>query len=200
MKMFNWLPQCLSRLFGRFVADRKGVTTMEFALVIPVMSFMTIGIFEVGMIMFVNSLIEGGVREAARFGITGNTPPGVTREAQLRNIIGAKTLGLVDLDQSKITTLVYPSFDSVGLPEPYTDQNDSGVYEEGEPYSDINGNGQWDPDMGAAGLGGPGEVVLYRIEMDWGSMTGLIDPIFGNDGLLPLTASVVVRNEPFADN
>jgi len=31
-----------------------------------------------------------------------------------------------------------------GPPEPYTDTNGNGQYDEGEPYTDSNGNGQWD--------------------------------------------------------
>lgn len=48
---------------------------------------------------------------------------------------------------------------NVGQPKPYTDENDNGAWNDGEPYTDVNENGTWDDDMGAAGLGGPGDVV-----------------------------------------
>ena len=65
-------------------------------------------------------------------------------------------------------TLVYESFADIGEPEPFTDQDGNAGYNSGEPFVDVNGNGQWDEDMGEAGLGGPSDVVVYRLSYDWG--------------------------------
>jgi hypothetical protein len=92
-------------------------------------------------------------------------------------------------------TLVYHSFGDIGQPEPFTDTNHNGVHDAGEPFTDSNGNGTWDPDMGAAGLGGPGDVVLYRMSYDWHIMIPLFRPFFGDS--IRLTANVAVRNEPY---
>jgi hypothetical protein len=51
--------------------------------------------------------------------------------------------------------------------------------------------------MGAAGAGGPGEVVLYKAQVDWRLWTHLLDNIIGDSGAIKLGASVVVRNEPY---
>lgn len=155
------------------------------------------GIIELGMMMLVVTLMEGGLREAARFGITGYHPPGQTRESYIINTIASNTIGLVDMENAEVTYLIYPSFGDIGKPEPFTDVNDSGSWDEGEPYVDINGNGQWDPDMGAAGLGGPGEVVLYTVAVDWGMLTPVVAPLVGDDGKIRMEASVAVRNEPW---
>ena len=48
--------------------------------------------------------------------------------------------------------------------------------------------------MGKAGLGGPGDIVLYDIEYETGALTRLFEPIFGR---VVHRASVAVRNEPF---
>ena len=184
----------------RFLRRDDGVTLAEFALSIPVLTVAVIGIMELSMVFFVGSMMEGGVREAARFGITGNSPDGLTREERIIQIVSEKTLGMLELETSNISTLVYPSFDSVGKPEPYTDNSpENGVYDEGEDFLDVNGNSVWDVDMGAAGLGGPGEIVLYRIDTEWPLMTGLLSTAIGEDGEIPLTASIIVRNEPFGN-
>jgi Flp pilus assembly pilin Flp len=184
-----------------FWRDRRGVSAVEFAIMGPVLILIVTGIMEVSMVLAVSSLIEGGLRDAARFGITGYVPPGSTREAQIKAIIGSATVGLVDMSKAEIQTLVYPSFGDIGQPEPWDDQNSNGVYDVGEPYTDINSNGQWDPDMGAAGLGGPGEIVLYKIKYDLGLMTPLLTPIMGGaDGKVSLRASIAVRNEPYPES
>jgi Flp pilus assembly pilin Flp len=183
-----------------FWRDLRGVTMVEFAIMAPVMLLTMTGIMEVSMILAVSSLLEGGLRDAARYGITGYVPAGTTRADQIKAIIANATIGLVDMSKAEITTLVYPSFGDIGQPEPWDDQNSNGVYDIGEPYTDINSNGQWDPDMGAAGLGGPGEIVLYKIKYDLALMTPLIAPIMGGaDGKITLTASIAVRNEPYPE-
>lgn len=179
-------------------ACRKGATALEFAVVAPVVMATVAGIIELAMVMFVSTLAEGGLREASRFSITGFVPAGMTREERILQILGDHTIGLVDIDAATITFKVYPSFGDIGKPEPFTDNSPAnGTYDAGEPFQDINGNGQWDADMGAAGLGGPGEVVLYTIEFDWALMTPLVSPFMGTGGKLHLTSSVAVRNEPF---
>ena len=181
----------------RLRRNRKGSAVTEFALVAPVVIMAIVGIIEFSMILFVSSLLEGGLREASRFGLTGFQPNGLTREERILKIVEDHTHGLVDGTAVNLSTLVYPSFDSIGQPEPFTDENSNGTFDAGEPYMDINGNNQWDPDMGAAGLGGPEDIVLYTIEYDWPLMTGMLNSFVGNDGKIGLRASVVVRNEPY---
>ncbi len=48
--------------------------------------------------------------------------------------------------------------------------------------------------MGQAGLGGPGEVVLYRVNYKWGMMTKFMENIIGD---ITFSSSIAVRNEPF---
>lgn len=181
----------------RLRRNRKGSAVTEFAIAAPVVIMAIVGIIEFSMILFVSSLLEGGLREASRFGLTGFQPNGLTREERILKIVEDHTHGLVDGTAVNLSTLVYPSFDSIGQPEPFTDENSNGTFDAGEPYMDVNGNNQWDPDMGAAGLGGPEDIVLYTIEYDWPLMTGMLNGFVGNDGKIGLRASVVVRNEPY---
>jgi len=191
----------IERRFQKVLAfwrDRRGVSAVEFAIMAPVLILTIVGIMEVSLVLGVSSLLEGGLRDAARFGITGYVPAGTTREEHIKSIVGNATIGLVDMDEATIDTLVYPSFGDIGQPEPWDDQNSNGVYDLGEPF---NENGQWDPDMGAAGLGGPGEIVLYKIKYDLALMTPLLGGIMGgSDGKISLRASIAVRNEPYPES
>ena len=178
----------------RFARDNDGSAAVEFAFVGPGLLLAITGVIEMSLAMFVGSMLESAVLQSSRFGITGSTPEGVSREAQVLQIVEDNTFGLVDMEEVNIETLVYPNFVDIGQPEPFTDGNGNATYDAGEPYTDINGNGQWDADMGAAGLGGPGDVVVYRISYTWGALTGLMEPIIGD---ITHTSSVAVRNEPF---
>jgi Flp pilus assembly pilin Flp len=185
------IPRVVRRLRG----DQDGATVVEFALVFPVFLLAVFGGIEAAIVIFISSSIEAAVLEASRFGITGGTLPGVTREERVLDIVGDKTYGLVDMDLVGIETLVYESFDDIGQPEPFEDANANLVYDTGELFTDVNGNGQWDADMGAAGLGGPSDVVVYRVTYAWGIMMPLIRSVIGESVLH--ASSVAVRNEPF---
>jgi len=190
----------LSDRLKRLFRCRKGITVIEFAIAAPVVFATVAGVLELAQVMFVMTLSEGALREASRFSITGFTPPGMTREERILEILGDHTIGLVDMTEATVTYKVYPSFNDIGKPEPFTDNAPAnGTYDAGEAFQDINGNGQWDPDMGAAGLGGPGEIVLYTIEFDWALMTPLVSPFMGTDGKMTMTSSVAVKNEPFSE-
>ncbi len=178
---------------------RRGVAAIEFALAAPVVFLSVAGLMDLSTIMFVQSLMEGALRDASRYGITGYVPDGTTREQEVRQIIAQDTLGLLNMDAVRIETLVYPGFDDVGQPEPFVDANGNGTRDPGESYTDINGNGQWDSDMGAAGLGGPGSVVEYKVSYDWHVLTPLTAAFIGDHGTLTLTASISVRNEPYGE-
>lgn len=175
-------------------ADASGNAALQFALVTPALLLLIIGSFEVGILLFVSGTMESAVLAASRYGVTGFTEDGVSREDRIREIIDDRTLGLVDMRTVAINTLVYSSFDQIGQPEPFSDDNKNGVRDSTEAFTDVNGNGTWDSDMGRAGLGGPGDIVLYDVEYRTGAMTRLFDRVIGQ---VVHRASVAVRNEPF---
>lgn len=179
---------------GRTLGD-AGQAIVEFAFVAPVLLGLLCGVFEFSGILFAQTLLEGGARQASRYGITGTSTAGVSREDMILQIIGENAYGVIDTDEIDMETLVYESFADVGQPEPFTDANSNGVFDEGEEFEDINGNSQWDEDMGQAGLGGPGDIVVYRLRYDWTIMIPVFHPFFGD--AIGLDANVAVRNEPF---
>lgn len=178
----------------RLIYNTRGASTLEFGILAVPFTMLIVGFFEIAIIGFLSAAMEGAALEASRFGTTGGQPEGVSRSEQVRSIIVERTLGLLNPQKLEIDTLVYDSFGDIGEPEPFTDNNGNGSYDDGEPYSDVNGNGQWDDDMGAAGLGGPDAVVVYHVTYPWPAMTPLMRPMIGE---VTLSASVPVRNEPF---
>lgn len=178
--------------------NKDGSAAIEFAFTAPLLILTIVAIMEFSMILFLNASVEGSLRDAARFGSTGFTPDGVNREDVIIEKIASATLGLVPIDDSKVTTLAYTDFSEVGQPEPFIDNNpENGSYDVGEAFTDVNGNGQWDEDMGIPGLGGACDVVVYRIQTEWGLLLGLLANTIGNP--VRIAASTAVRNEPFSN-
>jgi hypothetical protein len=172
----------------------EGSTAVEFSLLLPLLLLFIVGSIEMAIVLFIGSSIEAAVMEASRYGVT-KPEDGVSRADQVLAIVEARTYGLLDMDQVNLETLVYESFADIGKPEPFEDDNANGTRDSAEGYVDVNGNGQWDADMGEAGLGIGGDVVVYRLSYDWGVVTPFLRESLG-DGVRHVS-SVAVRNEPF---
>ncbi len=184
---------------SRLWRDRQGSAAVEFGLVAPMFILIIVGITEIGTTLFVGALMEGAVRDASRYGITGQD--GASRAQIIRDIIEDRTIGLVDINVAQISTQVYESFEAVGSQEPYTDDSPAnGAYDVGEAYVDVNLNGIWDNDQGKDGVGQPGEIVLYQINYNLPLLTGYLSEHLGSGGNTGLSASIAVLNEPFIDD
>jgi Flp pilus assembly protein TadG len=181
----------------RLVRDRRGVSAVEFALIAPVCMTLVCIFIDLSMVMFITNVMEGGLREASRYAITGYIEAGKTREQKIAEIVKDHSYGLIAEGDITITYKIYPSFDDVGKPEPFVDANGNGQYDAGESFTDVNKNGQWDVDMGAAGTGGPGDIVAYTVEYKWTLWTPLAAEVWGNNGTVTLQATIAVRNEPY---
>ena len=188
---------------------------IEFAIAFPVFILMMIGVVEIAILMFVQVTVEGGLREASRYGITGQQPTGgISREQEIVNIVKKHAQGLVEIDASDVEMLTYQDFSSIGQPEPYDDADDldgpAFKPENDDVFTpalhDRNGNNQWDADQGnnSQGAGGSGQVVLYRVTFDWDWLTplpGMFEALTQAKSTIPETismeASIAVRNEPW---
>jgi hypothetical protein len=172
----------------------RGATAIELALILPALLLFIIGSIEAAIILFIGSSIESAVLEASRYGITG-TEVGMSRQERIMQIVEDRTYGLLDMDTVDMETLVYDSFEDIGKPEPLTDGNGNGSWDEGEAFIDVNGNGVWDEDMGEAGLGGGGAVVVYRLSYPWGVVTPMLQQVLGRS--VTHVSSIALKNEPF---
>jgi Flp pilus assembly protein TadG len=186
---------------SRFLACRDGTSATEFAIVLPVLLLMVSGIIEMSLLFFVDILAEGGLREAARYGITGQGAEDGVREDEIIQIVNDHTHGLIDLETANLSTKSYSSFGAIGQPEPFVDGSNglpaNGEYDVGEDFDDINENDVWDGDQGKVGAGGPGDVVMYELSYDWEFITPVLSIFAGQDNRVNMTASIAVRNEPY---
>jgi hypothetical protein len=176
----------------------EGSSMLEFAVAIPIFTLTVFGTLQMGLMMVSLNALDAGVREASRYGITGGADTGLTRAASIQNEV-LKTIqnfsgGIVDTSKVNIIVKAYPTLENLGQPEPFTDTNSNGKYDNGESFIDINGNGVWDSDMGKVGsFGVGGQAVLYEARYNWNTFF----PIFGKSSHILLTAQTIVVNEAF---
>lgn len=174
--------------------DRRGVTVVEFALILPVMLVLMMGMMELGYQAYVQSVITGAVQKAGRdSGIQGATP--ATIDARVLSQVRAVAPSAVFATGSP-TRLSYTSFSAVA-PEPFVDSNNNGTREAGECYTDVNGNGQWDADAGRAGQGGANDVTVYTAKITYSRIFPVVR-LLGWAGTATLSASTTLMNQPYA--
>ena len=187
----------LRRHSDSFWRAQEGVTAVEFAFVAPVLILLLMGIVEFSLIMMTYGLMESATTVSARLGATGFTTSGISREQTIRNAINARAGSLIDTTKLTIRSKFYSQYDEINDAEPYSDGNHNGTRDAGENYTDVNGNGQWDADMGRAGYGQGGDIVVYTANYPWDVQTPILRELIGTSGIFPITTHAVTKNEPF---
>lgn len=170
---------------------------IEFAFIAPVLMLFICGIVELSLVMYVQSVIEGATTLTSRLGKTGYIEGGQSRETTIMNALQVRAGTFLDPTKVTITSKFYGQFDQIGDEEPYIDTDHDGRYDTGETYTDVNGNGHWDADMAAQGYGDANDIVVYTVTYPWKINTPMVSQFFSNDGELTLSASAVVKNEPY---
>ena len=170
---------------------------MEFAFIAPVLLLMIMAIIEFSLIMLASSVMESATTVSARLGSTGYTTSGTSRSQTILNSIKAKAGTFIDTQKLTIQSKYYTQYSQINDPEPFTDSNHNGVRDSGEAFTDVNGNGQWDADMGLAGYGGAGDIVVYTVTYPWRILTPIVGRFIGKNGIYTITTHAVTKNEPF---
>jgi Flp pilus assembly pilin Flp len=181
----------------RFYTSGEGATAVEFAIIAPVLIFITFAIIESGIAFAADILLKSATNDAARTGRTGFVSENSTQDATVKQKIRSEAGVIMDADKLVITSLAYKGFDVLKKPEPFIDKNGNGVRDNGENFTDVNGNGVYDKDQGASGYGGTAQVVIYTVTYPWTFHTPFLNRLIGNNGTLDLTATAVVQNEPY---
>ena len=184
------------RQLRRFARSNDGAAALEFALVLPPLCLILVGMFEMSMLMFTQASMEGALREAARFGMTGSVSDPAQRQTQILAIIDERHVqyaGKTRRSASRSTTASTASATRSRMSTPTATASATRA----RATRTINGNAQWDADQGKAGVGAAAQIVQYTVQYDWHVITPFMAPVFGNNGKVHLKASIVLRNEPW---
>lgn len=178
----------------RLIADRSGVTLVEFAFVGPVLILMIMGLFDIAHTQYSSSILNGAMQKAGRdLTLENANSQQVVIDANVRRQIETVMPAGATVEFEKVSHF---DFADVGEPEEFTDQNDDDICNNNEPYIDVNSNGSWDADRGKQGIGGARDVVLYTAIVTYPRLF----PMYGMIGMpseVTLSASTVLRNQPF---
>lgn len=173
--------------------DAAGATIVEFAMILPALCVLLLGIFDLGYRSYAASVLQGALHEAARMATVGGISQSQI-DARVRDRLAIFTRhGTVS-----ITTSSYFDFAGVRMPERITsDTTPIGTYNVGDCYEDANNSGSFDLDRGRSGLGGADDIVRYEVTFTVPRMFP-IHRFLGWSASETISGNTVLRNQPFA--
>ncbi|WP_333571891.1 TadE/TadG family type IV pilus assembly protein [Sphingomonas sp.] len=177
-------------MMRRLFPDERGATLVEFAILLPVLLALLMGLMDLCYQAYVQAVLEGAVQKAARDS---------TIEAADISTIDTRVVTAVRRVAGKASVtpnrLFYASFALI-KPEDFADSNGNGIHDPGECFTDVNGNGQWDMDPGRAGQGGASDVTVYRVTVHYTRLFPLAR-LIGWSNQVVLSASTRFKNQPY---
>jgi hypothetical protein len=185
-------------------SDRRGNTISEFAMVLPVMLTLIMGMGDLAYQVYVQAILDGEVQKAGRdSAIQGGAQQADTIDARVISMVGKIVKGAVkDCSTTPAAPswcakrLSYGSF-SIIKPEDFTDDNKNGIRDPGECFTDVNGNKSWDADPGITGQGGADDVTYYTVSVTFPRLFP-VATLFGASNKVTITSRTLLKNQPYA--
>jgi Flp pilus assembly protein TadG len=167
----------------RFWKSRSGMTAIEFAFVGGPFLYLFAVIFETGIMLFSEYVIENGVANAARMIRTGQVQAQGMTAGQFKDTVCGKLASFLDCGANlHIDVRRFTAFSDISMPPPIKD---------GELTKDVTDDSSFQP-------GQPMEVVVVRAYYDWKLFVPGMSALSNlNGGRRLLTAGAAFRNEPF---
>lgn len=180
----------------RDIADERGATIVEFAIVLPVFTMMIFGFLDFAHWSYMRAATSGALESVARSAGVGGpaVDPALFEsqvETQVQEIAHSATL---EWDKKS-----YFQFSGIGKPEKLTsDVNGNNQYDAGDCWEDQNPNGTYDTEQGEEGVGGADDIIFYKVTVSYDPLMSLFDLLPWLPETRTVTASTIVKRQPFA--
>ncbi len=170
-----------SRKLGVLRRDRRGSVMLEYSILLLPALMILFGIFEMGMVIFENSVVEGATRDAARRLRTGQAQTSADPAATFRQTFCASLFSLYNCSSFSFDVRSFADFTAIALPTPQFDAQGN------------VSNAQFTP-------GGAGTITTVRVIYRHVFSTPLIGSLMGADAgnTLAVIATAVFKTEPYS--
>jgi Flp pilus assembly protein TadG len=153
---------------------QRGVSTVEFAFIAPILLALLCAAFDFGVSMWVNLTMQYAVREGARYAVTGqdNLDPNASDQQRYLAIIQEikdSSMGLYNMVNPSYTITI-----------------------NGQTAQSYNTQGSYSTGM----FGNPGDIIVLQLNCTWPMLTPLLRPFFQN-GNYAFSVAATMRNEGY---
>ncbi len=177
----------------RLRRDARGVTVVEFAIVLPVLCLLLLGVLDLGYRSYAASMVQGALHDAARMATVGNFTL-----AQIDARVKARLANFARSATVTTSTTSYYDFTGVAQAEKIVgDTAPMGSYNSGDCFEDANGNNAYNTDRGRDSTGGADDIVRYQVSITYPRILPM-GSLMGWSSTETITQDTVLRNQPFA--
>jgi|HubBroStandDraft_1064217.scaffolds.fasta_scaffold00087_15 Flp pilus assembly protein TadG len=193
-------------LVSRTWRECRGVTSLEFAMVFPIIMVLIVGAMEVDRVLYMQFLLQGATADAARYGFTGNA----SADAVAGTLCPAPYNGIPQLTavpintQYEVTCRVVEDMCPLSMAPtsaPLTNCPFDITQAIVQVYNFLNLQDLGSNTGGTSGTGLANQIVVYNINYSLPFATGVLS---GKSGLynifgltIPINGYSLVYNEPF---
>ena len=169
-------------LFRPFVGDRRGATTIEFAICAAAFFTLVVGSLQIVIVFFVQQIIQTAVETVAREVLTGQLPNGTTRE-QFRTRACKQLPVFLKCSNLYADVQKVPDLSGIGS---------VGTGVTFDAAGRVTSDTQFDP-------GSAGDVVVLRLIYAWPIGTAPLGLNLSNqsDGSRTIVGTMVFKSEPY---
>lgn len=187
------LPVRTRALLRRLRRDRRGVTTIEFAMIAAPFFFIVLAIMTIGMQFLVLHLLEKGVADASRQIRTGEAQTAGLTLGNFRQLVCDSAGSLIACDDHLVVHVLSANT-FVGLTPPPTCVTNGGLTpppgQSGDPLASATGQENMKV-LVTACYNWEGGMGLWKV------IAKLISPIPFDEGMIVLSAASVFQTEPY---
>jgi Flp pilus assembly protein TadG len=189
------------RMFRRFACDQKGNVAVEMAFVGPPFLLLLLAIFELGLTLTTQSVLDGAARDAARLIRTGQVQTQTSPIATFQDLLCSKMSSLMSVSECNSNVIfevqVFTSFGTVSFTPCAFNANQTGA---GTACSFSPGTGGQIVGVQAS-YPRPFIIPWVGACLSGGSCwagRGTTNGSNPGTGTATLTSTVILRNEPFS--
>jgi Flp pilus assembly protein TadG len=176
-------PRKRGGILRRFKKNQDGVSAIEFAFVGPPFIYLLCCIFETGIMLFSEYVIENGVAQAARMIRTGQVDAQGMTKSKFKDVVCGKMATFLKCNENLFVDVrSFDTFAAITIPP---------AIDNGELSNSVTAGAQWSP-------GCPTKVVVVRTYYTWKLFTPGVSKLANlSGGRRLLTSGAAFRNEPF---
>ena len=191
------------RELRRLSRDTRGISAVEFGLMIIPFLLVMVGLLDLSYQMYVHSVFQGAANDAARMVSVESPNIGTSGSLQdrVKQLVQAR---MQDIDMPGAVYTVqadtYYRYSDHGKSEKLTrDVNSNGRYDTGDCWMDTNPNGIYDVTVSArSGVGGADDVIQFTFNLQTPRLIP-IGRLWGSTDNLSMNVTTAVKRQPYAN-
>lgn len=187
---------CCKRQSQLISSDERGATIVEFAAVLPLLTAILLGGFDIAYQQYAQSILDGEVAKAGRDSALESASQ-TTRQTAIDTKVQNAVRSAVPDATLAFSRKSFSSYMRVASPgEPFIDANSNGLCDNGEVYEDSNRNGTRDIQGSVDGFSGAKDAMVYTVTATYERVFPMAN-VLGWSENVTISSTTMLKIQPF---